>query len=275
MDKLTPFQKALLSSVNQEFSDVPQEEELTDIAPISNSRPKRYFTLTLRRSLVAAAVVLVLAGVAFAAVRFSLRGQVEKSIYSIPEYNVQNQCYDISFQEDIAAADAPDEIQTFMLPTALVSKDTLELTQCYLEDEDNCWYPHNLDLGHGRPLDGKVQTIQTAWLVNDQFIYFTQRTATNVVPGKAVVSIHFDAEAPITSYYEAITLGEYEIFCFNLDLSALGEHADGNEAMSRYWFWTDGYYLYELIGSSQEQMEQLFESVAPVEDINAYLGIEE
>lgn len=277
MVKLTPFQKALLSSVSQEFSDVPQEEALADVIPISNFRPKRHFTLTLRRSLVAAAVVLVLAGVAFAAVRFSLTGQVEKSIYSISENGTENEKFAISFQQDIAAKDAPDHIAVYMLPSVLLSRAKLE-PNFFFEDEDNCYYPLYHGAEQSRPLDGKVQTVHYEWNLEGTQVTFTQRTAKNIEAGKQVLNIHIPADKNIASDYETFVLGEYEIFCFRLDFSGFEEYTNEEYPMCRTWFWTDGCYLYELycgIGISDEEMLEIFESVTPIEDINAYLGIEE
>lgn len=283
MKELSPFQRALLEANSKTFADIPDEEH-TDLIPSGKfearvqtigkkrSSLRRY----LRRGLIAAAAVFLLAGVTFAAVRFSLSGKVEKSIYNIPEYEVQNARYDISFQKDIAATDAPDEIQVYMLPTALVSPEDLSMAYCYLEDEDNAWYPHCMDMENNHPIDGKLQTIHTEWSLNGYQVTFTQRTAASVKPGDTVVSIHTAADEQLRTSYETITLGEYEFFCFTTDFSAFEEFSEMEDPVSRFWFWTDGYYLYELLcspGVTQNQMQQIFESIAPVEDINDYLSL--
>lgn len=297
MDKLTPFQKALLNSVSEEYAAVPQEKELTEIAPIDHRKSKRHISSTLRRSLIAAAVILVLAGSVFAAVRFSIGSvRVDEAVYTFPaELNAgSNDIYKITFEADLAGENAPDYIKTYYLPTALVSTENLSKQNCFVESVDSYYYPYNPAIEENFPLEDNTITAFYEWQLGCSFdehgnpevdeegnprsgpqVQFCQRTAKQIPIGKPIVDFQSSTNSGITYRHETFVQGEYEIFCFVTDFSAI----DDNEYPTcRTWYWTDGNYLYELrcgIGVSDEEMLEIFESVAPVEDINAYLGIEE
>lgn len=268
MDKLTTFQDALLTSVLEEYADIPKEE------PIATSEPTvcRKRSLFLRRSLIAAAVILVLAGSVFAAVHFGLQGRVEKSSYDNGTEMIDK--FAVSFEEAIATGDAPDAIETYMLPAALSPTDLA--VGCYLEDGDHAYHPYLVESDTNQPTGGELQTTYVEWLVDDSYVSFSQTTAKNVVAGKPVLNVHITADDNILSHWSSFILREQEIFCFQMDCSSMEACANEENATIRMWFWTDGKYLYRLscgIGFREEEMLEIFESIAPIDDIYAYLGI--
>ena len=284
MKDLNPFQRALLDAGTTQFSDVPEEADIP-ISPSEGFRgsfekigQQRSHRRALRLGLIVAAITILLTGTIFAAVRFSLGGQIERSIYAIPEYNVENQKYDLSFREITPAPDAPDEIREFMIPTVLVGKEDVSLTRCFLEGEGNVWYPHVKNQGTVDYLHGKIRDYHIEWEYDDSMIGFSQRTLVSVEPGKPVISFHFGASAPVKVEYETFTLDEYEIFCFRADYSKCIETEEPTNLIYSDWFWTDGNYLYQLTTSgklTEEEQMALFASLAPVEDIYDYLSIPE
>lgn len=284
MKDLNTFQRALLDAGTKQFSDVLTESDIP-ISPSDDFRAnfekigqQRSHRRALRLGLIAAAVTILLTGTIFAAVRFSLGGQIERSIYAIPEYNVENQKYDLSFREITPAPDAPDEIKEFLIPTVFVRKENILLTRCFLEGEGNVWYPHVKNQGTVEYLHGKIRDYHIEWEYGDSMIGFSQRTLVSVEPGKPVISFHFDASAPVKVEYETFTLGEYEIFCFRADYSKYIETEDPTNLIYSDWFWTDGYYLYQLTlpgELTEEEQMALFTSLAPVADIYDYLSIPE
>ena len=268
MDKLTPFQEALLTAVLEDYTDIPKEELATTFEPTIY----RKRSLFLRRSLITAAVVLVLAGSVFAAVRFGLQGSVKKSHYDNGTAMIDK--FSISFEQAIAAGDAPDAIESFMLPATLSSADLS--VGCYLEDENNAYHPYLIESDTNRPTDEKLQTTYVEWHVNDRYVSFSQMTAKKVVAGKPVLNVNVEVDKNILSEWSSFILGEQEIFCFQMDCSSMEECINENNPTIRMWFWTDGKYLYRLscgIGFSDEEMLEIFESIAPVDDIYTYLGI--
>lgn len=269
MNNLTPFQKALLNSVTEEYTALPTEMPLTDITPVRKRRS------SLRRCLIAAAAVLVLVGSVFAAVHFSLQAEVTKTTYELPEFEQSNDNYAISFKESIAAENAPDQIEVYMLPSALVSTENLDASYCYLEDSGRVYYPNSEYTEDNQPIDENVQTVHLEWRVNEHQVAFTQQIAKDILPGDTVLNYQTSADGMEKVSYDTFILGEYEIFCMKADFSAYEEFADEECPVSRMWFWTDGSYLYRLtcgIGISNEEMQQIFDSIAPVEDIGTYLA---
>lgn len=270
MKKYNKFQQALLETQLQQFAGAPEAANATKMI---KTRPR-----LLRMGLIAAAVLIVLTGSIFAAVRFAVGGQIEKSIYSIPEYNAENQKYDLSFREDIALPNAPDEIREFMVPTVIVGKEDVRYPNCFWEGEDCVWYPHAITVGTVDKIEGKVEHVHTEWNYGDDVISLSQWTAVSIIPGKPVISFHFDANAPIKVKYDSFTLNEHEVFRFYWDYS---ECVDGKELDSynySQWFWTDGNYLYQLSlpgKLTEEEKQAIFESIEPAENIYEYLSIEE
>ena len=266
---MNPLQKALIESMNREFSDVPSEQELDFPTLHLPKRPSR----TLRRCLLIAAAVLLLAGIVFATRNFSLDTKVETGIYGAPEIDGVSSSYHFTFQKDIVGPNAPDEIKTFMLPTAIVSEDTLNLHQCRLVDEDSTWMATSLD----SPLDGKIQSFRLEWHVDGSQIYFKQRTTVSVNPEEPLNFYFPEITSDVKVSYETVSMGAYEVFCFHVDYSACERYSHTADPIDRWWFWTDGDYLYELFcEGSQEKIQQLFESIAPLEEnVYSYLSLEE
>ena len=266
---MNPLQEALIESMNREFSDVPAEQELDFPTLHLVKRPVH----TLRRCLLIAAAVLLLAGIAFATHNFSLDTRVETCIYGAPEIDGASSSYHFTFRKDIVGPNAPDEIETFMLPTAIVSKDMLNLYQCRLRDEDSTWMAASQD----SPLDGKIQSFHLEWYVDGSQIYFKQRTTISVNTDEPLNYYFPEMNSDVKVSYETVTIGAYEVFCFHVDYSACERYSNTPAPIDRWWFWTDGDYLYELYcEGSQEKMQQLFESIASLdENVYSYLSLEE
>lgn len=263
MNNLSPFQKALLQSVNESFCDIPTDSKDTlSKRPVCTIRRHRL----VRRCVLAAAVVLLMGSIAFAAVRFSLDAQVESEIYTIPKHNVTNQRHDITFKGMVADADAPDEIEVFMLPTAIVSADAVDADDCYLDNGEYCWHPAGQE---DAPINDNIRAVHIEWSVEDSQITFFQQTAKSVKPDQPLISIHYDADSKVKYSEETFIIGDTEIFCFIEDFS----ECDWEGSVNRFWFWNDGDYLYMLQSAlSEDQMRQMFESLAPADDIISYIG---
>lgn len=277
MKQYNTFQKALLEAQLQQFADVP-EVNVTEINK-RKTRPR-----LLRNGLIAAAVLIVLTGSIFAAVRFALDAEV-KELKLDTEYFENNRVNSISINADIALPDAPEHIETYMLPSYYASKETLLLERVYLSDGESGWYPHGGTFWQDKtdPPQGKIQTIHAEWDVGGSILSFYQSTAKSKEAGEAVLNIHYDINEPVEISYEAITIDDTEVFCYYEDWSKcdwfIEQSADTcDTGMLKRWFWTDGYYLYELcfpMGFSEAECLKIFESIRPVEDIYDYLSIEE
>ncbi len=269
MDKLTVFQKALLNSIGEEYTNVPMETELTHTPATAKGR----FTPTLRRCLIAAAVVLLLVGSVFAAYEIAFKPEVTHTVISFPETNTSNDNYAISFAESIAVEGAPESIETFYAPSMLSSTE-LDRPFSYLEDSNDGYYLqfwgddyslHDEDITIS--LENGLKTMHLQWTPSEShYVSFTQRPAKEIKAGKPFLNIQTGANALDTVTQSTVVIGEYEVFCVDL-------HFYYNNSVLRHWFWTDGNYLYEL-GSNldEETMRQLFESVAPIDDLEAYLN---
>ena len=135
---MTPFEKALIQAVNDDFSHVPPEEELDcPVIPLRKIRKTNAF----RRCLIAAAVCVLLIGSALATyvvkhamVSVQIVDLTDKIEVSTNTGHVTTHYY-IDFPVDFASPDAPDTIETFYLPTIMVSAKSLNRRYTRIDKE--------------------------------------------------------------------------------------------------------------------------------------------
>ncbi len=292
---MTPFEKALIQAVNDDFSHVPPEEEL-DFAPIPMKKGTK--TRTLRRCLLVAAVCALLVGGALAAyaIRYPIgEVTVETDISKIlpiqvdEEYANNNRYYNLTFTEEILFPNAPETIETFYLPTYGVSADTLSLPNCYISNTNgvyrpfaNLYFVHNGDdeaelVTHEglmpNPSQENIAKILAAptcagyqWVEDhvETSIYFDQYPAKRVSGGMGF-NLVFPADSPKHPSWETIEIDEYSIFTFNIDYDQESSSQDSEARTIRHWYWSNGEYLFYLIAQgTMEEMTELFRSVKPV-----------
>ncbi|MBE6984986.1 MAG: hypothetical protein E7434_05145 [Ruminococcaceae bacterium] len=272
------FEKALLQSVNDDFYDVPAEEDL-DLPTVN---PKNVCTAHIfRRTLIIAAAIIALAGSVFAAYVLTYQiGDVEVVTnkdeifdFEISE-NDTNRYYQLTFKENFANPNAPEKIETYFLPTKDVSPDTLS-ANCYIEQKDfHAYYPFMTE----QPLGFVLTQAEVAQILNspttvhyewcgesEQQIIFTQSLAIVAADGTAYVTHAVNDTDTINSSYQIIQVDEYSVFSFEHDWSEHPDWLDPLNTVSRTWYWTDGDYLFTLSATvSVDEMTELFRSIKPV-----------
>ena len=292
---MTPFEKALIQAVNDDFAHVPPEEDLA-FAPISIKKATR--KSPLRRFLMVAAVCALLVGGVLAAyaIRYPIgEVTVETDISKIlpiqvdEEYANNNRYYNLTFTEEILFPNAPETIETFYLPTSGVSADTLSLPHCCISNTNGVYRPFaNLYfVQHGddevelvtyedlmpNPPQEDIATILAAptcagyqWVENHykSYIYFDQYPAKRVSGGMGF-NLIFPTDSPEQPSWETIEIDEYSIFTFNIDYDQGSSYQDSESHTVRHWYWSNGEYLFNLLADcSMEEMTELFRSVKPV-----------
>ncbi len=291
---MTPFEKAMIQAVNDDFSHVPPEEEL-DFPPIHIKKTAK--TSTLRRCLLVAAVCILLVGSVLAA--YAIRYQigpvtVETDISKIlpiqvdEEYANNNRYYNLTFTEDIIFPNAPDIIESYYLPTVCVSADTLGLPNCTISNASGVYRPFaNLyfvsncdgagafvayeDLMPNPSQENILKILETPtcsayeWVINNEsMIYFHQYPAKRIADGLAFNHV-LSADSSAQPSWETIEIDEYSIFTFNVDFSQSTPGEDPEDHISRHWYWTNGEYFFCLSAvCSAEEMTELFRSVKAV-----------
>lgn len=230
MKQLSEFQKALVSSVLEDFADIPAEdgidltfspefeERARRLISRSDSRLWRATNITLRRIVLVAAIIALLSATAMALppvreaiLDFFLTDRVTE--------------YGITFDPEEAAA-APRELLTPCAPT---------------------WVPEGFE-----PVLEDVSAAGGAfWYANphDEWICFTQY----LLPADTGDD-WFSVNAEETSRFSRL-VGEYRV--------------EVVESRSVYfWFWTDNEYLYSLectYGVDPDTTEQVFRSIVPID----------
>lgn len=277
---MTPFEKALLQAVNDDFSHVPPEEEL-DFSPISIKKPTR--KSVLRRCLLVAAVCILLVGSVVSAYVIKYRlGPVEvaditEMINLKMEGDNDNTYYSIEFADDFISPTGPDTIETFYLPTIMVEAETLERhNHTYISNRDmGGYYPFGVlpDFLDTKPEDFPrilevPDSVSYGWKPSDDlFIGFDQYVAKNLTNG-TLNGFHmvFENSEFIVPSHETIEIDEYSIFTFNVDSTKKPIWDDKYGDIWRNWFWTDGEYLFKLssTGLTMEEMTDLFRSIKAV-----------
>lgn len=314
MKSMTPFQEALLASAESQFTDVPAEDQI-EIHPSPEwyrNRPGRKTHLKpLRKAILIAAAVALFAGVALAAHFYTLgKVDVTAGILRCPltAEEVTDGAYviDIKFREDFSNSDAPDIIETFYLPTLdvcenaerkkyevgddkhrylpLRSKEEIDELNGWAESDDTSVLPE--DAGGVVHFDNFTDQMPEApeyfvadFFVAGQQIRFSQQPAKSI-PDYDIYSHYFDPASLPEVQTEMLQIGNYEVLSLSVQWQFPWE-GETDRHSSRYWYWTNGEYLFELIvgdtgttvyDTDQAFMQQLMESVEPIEDISSYFG---
>ncbi len=286
MEPMTQFQEALLAATEAQFADVP-EEELTNIQPIPDFYDhipgKRKSLKPLGRAILIAAVLALFVGAAFAARFFTLGGmEVREFPFTVEEIPNSYYCLELKFYDDFANKNAPDTIETYYLPTKDLSIESAERIVVANEsksfnpllDEETKefysgydWYtdrlpenPTDFSVGwshHTDPMD----TI-------GQQIMFDQMLAKQDPVGLHTIALPRESNPEAKS--EFLQINNYEVLSIRIDHDL--PFGLGREK-TYHWYWTDGDYLFHLMADDvdQDYMQQLMESVQPMEDMTAYL----
>lgn len=290
---MTPFEKALIQAINDDFSHVPSEEELDCPAISLRKVPK---INALRHCLIAASICILLIGSVLAA--YAIRYQigevdVETDITKIlpfevsEEYANNRKFYSLTFSETIASPNAPDSIETYYLPTHGVSAHTLIRPNFMISNTIGV-YPPFSDMDFPTHFNGayvsykeiypdlsqeeihKILESPTGahfeWIWNnDSIVRFTQYPAKEAAMGMSFNrSIYNDIGQSVVSY-ETIEIDEYSIFTFTVDSSQSFPDEDPKNHISHEWYWTNGEYLFLLTARcSMDEMTELFRSVKAV-----------
>ncbi len=291
MKSMTPFQEALLAATEAQFADVPEEGEI-EIHPsqefYDNIPGKRKRLTPLRKGILIAAALALLVGATFASQFFTL-GDMDVEIYQFPgrlaEDHPGSHVIELKFHEDFANKNAPDTIETFYLPTKDVSVDTVGYIKVSNGEDD--FYP-NWDYvapPHYEPdwvkneMPEDPDYFYINWFFDGIQISFTQHTAKSV-PNNGFFSIQHPADSLPVAQTEVLEINNYEVLSVAVESQRPYEE---ERVTSYFWYWTDGDYLFELHVSDtdlivrdikQEYMQQLMESVQPMEDMSPYFGEE-
>lgn len=282
MKALTPFQNALLTATESQFDDVPEEDQI-HILPSQefyNSVPGKRKSLTpLRKVILIAASLSLLVAAVVASQSFSL-GKVEVEKYIFPVEAGDDVCdvYDIVFYDEIANEDAPKSIQTFYFPTKDVSVEnanwvrvsenvqTFQSFQRIPDDLDDSQYDWYLDHFPENPT-----RVSAEWYIDGQQMMFSQNLAYDVPVGEKYWSIAYPPEVHAVMQAEVLEISNFEVLSVEVESDI--PFQEGRETFY-YWYWTNGDYVFQLIAENvdKEYMQQLMESVQPVEDTSPYLG---
>ena len=286
MKPMTQFQEALLTATEAQFADVPEEEQ-TNIQPTSDFYDhvpgKKKPLKPLRRAILIAAALALFVSAAFASHFFTLGGaEVREFPFSLEE--IPNSCYslEVKFYDDFANENAPDTIETYYLPTKDLSIESAEQIEVgnesvrfhpLLDEEtkeffsDYDWYtdrlpenPTSFSVGWSRYID-QMNGI-------GQQILFSQMLAKRA-PG-AVQTIAYLRDSNPEAQSEVLQIENHEVLSIRMDYDL--PFGRGRRT-TYYWYWTDGDYLFRLMADDvdQDYMQQLMESVQPMEDMTAYL----
>ena len=277
---MTPFEKALIQAVNDDFAHVPPEEEL-DFAPIPVKKGIK--TSALRRFLLVAAVCILLVGSVLATYKYSL-GSVEVAditdrIDLLMGEDNENIYYEIKFSKDFVDPASPDMIETFYLPTKMVSVDNMYIHNVYMARGDlGGYYPFATqpDYSTTNPEDyDKIQAspdnVSYSWNIKEDVHIGFSQYVTKCVTNGTLKGVHlvYENSGLVTSSYETVEIDEYSILTFNADFTKKRLEMDPTFSSTdiwRNWYWTDGEYLFSLssTGLTMEEMTDLFRSVKPV-----------
>lgn len=304
MKSMTPFQRALLAATEAQFADVPEEEQI-EIHPSQEfytKRPRMKKPLKpLRKAVLIAAALSLLAGIAFAAHLFT-PGKVEVYEWPLELVEKHNMGYvlELKFQEDFANENAPNSIETYYLPTIDVSRENAmsgsfevgndEGRYLPLLPEEERILPNEDDLPEGVFISGnhileqfprEATYFHAGWSVAGLQIYFSQQLAKQI-PEVDFFSIQYPSEMLPEARTEILQIGNYEVLTVSIEHQEPYE-GNGDRHTDHYWYWTDGDYFYslnisdpELFGQDmpKEYMQKLMESVQPIEDMSPYSGVE-
>lgn len=304
MKSLTPFQEALLASAEAQFADVPAEDRI-EIQPspeFYNNRPGKKTSLNpLRKAILIAAAVALFAGIAFAAHYFTM-GNVEIEIYQFPlraeeianGATAGSYVVELKFQEDFSDANAPDSIETFYIPTSelleaadhsncdisnsdyrynsSLSKEEIEEWNHYYETlpepEENTFHFYKLFTDR---IPENPTYANGEWFVDETQIMFTQTLAKRI-PEIDQYTIQYPGEWNPKTVTERLIIGNYEVLSVFVEFDS----PDATKHSAYHWFWTNGEYFFSIMAEDVDRafMQELMESVQPIEDITTYFNQE-
>lgn len=300
MKSMTKFQEALLASAEAQFADVPEDEQIqiTPSAEFYKNIPNRKKTFhPLRKAILIAAAVALFVGIAFAAHYITI-GNVEVEIYQYPLRAEEiangatsgNYVVELKFQEDFSDANAPDSIETFYIPTSelleaadhancdisnsdyrynsSLSKEEIEEWNHYYETlpvpEENTLHFYKLftDRIPENPIYANGE-----WFVDETQIMFTQTLAKRI-PEIYQYTIQYPGEWNPKTVTERLIIGNYEVLSVFVEFDS----PDATKHSAYHWFWTNGEYFFSIMADDVDQtfMQELMESVQPIENISAY-----
>ncbi len=283
---MNTFEKALLQAVEDDNSDIPCEEEL-NYSPVPWKNVQKAHVL--RRTLIIAAAIVVLASSVFAAyvLTYGL-GEIEVKTEKDEIFSVQvddnNRYYQVTFKENFANANAPDLIETYFLPTKIAAAEGLVASSCYIERRDFKSYrpfqavttptefmptvivhSEAVDPSEIEQIMSKPTDVFFEWDVEGRQITFSQTLATVACDGTPLVNHAIADVETITTSYRKIQVDEYAVFSFEHDFSRHPDWNDPNNTVSRTWYWSDGNYLFSLGAAiSEAEMTEIFRSVKAV-----------
>ncbi len=266
---MTPFQKALLESTETQFDNVPEEAAIDIIPTPQFTREaqrigkKHRLRKTLRRVGLVAAVFVLLIGTVLAVKLFPDWGAPELSQFSMHmEDGSENFHIKMDFDESFVSPDAPDHIETYYMPTIIVSPETVVPGNTYFESSTSTYHPFFLEdnpyPGNTMPEDAIIET-NYCWNIDGNWISFSQCSLKRgKIRGRQWV---YSAEHHPQVNTETFTIDSYDIFCITIE---------SDYGPVYIWFWTDGDYLFSLYSAS-EDMTELLRSIRPMEDMSPYL----
>ncbi|MBR4309088.1 MAG: hypothetical protein IKT58_05790 [Oscillospiraceae bacterium] len=307
MKSMTPFQKALLTSTEAQFADVPEEGQI-QIVPSQkfyrNVSGKRMSRRPLRRAILVAAALALFVG-SVSAVHYFTMGNVGIEIYQFPlsaeeianGATAGSYVVKLKFPEDFSDTGAPNSIETFYVPTLEVFEKA-DYSHYEIANEDyryfstlskeeieelNREYENLLESGQNEihfytPFTDRIPQNPTfahgEWYVAGNQITFSQRLAKNISEG-VFYTIHYPGERHPEAYNELLTIGNYEVLAIAVEHD-LPYEEEAYRHTTHHWFWSDGEYLFSIMAQDVDQtfMQEFMESVQPIEDIETYFGQE-
>ena len=307
MKSRTPFQEALLSSAEDRFADIPEEDQIqmTPSQEFYHSIPGKRKPLSfVRKAILIAAALALFVGVAFAAHYFTL-GNTEVEIYQFPlsaeeianGATAGSYVVELKFQEDFSNAAAPNSIETFYIPT-LEILETADYSNYEIANNDYRYFPsfskeeieewnryyENLteskenEIHFYKLFTDRIPENPTYahgdWFVGENQIMFSQNLAKRI-PEIDLFSIQYPGEWNPVAITERLIIGNYEVLSVFVEY----EYPDEEEATKHsayHWFWTNGEYFFSVMAEDVDQtfMQELMESVQPIEDIETYFDQE-
>lgn len=303
MKSMTKFQEALLASAEDQFADVPAEDQI-EIQPspefYSNRPGKKKSLKPLRKAILIAAALALFVGIAFAAHYFSMEN-VEIEIYQFPlraeeianGATAGSYVVKLKFPDDFSDAGAPDSIETFYIPTLeifenadysnyeIANNDYRYFSSLSKEEieEHNREYENLPDPGENEFYFYNLFTDQIPenptfahgdWYVNGNQITFSQRLAKHIAEG-VFYTIQYPGEWLPEAHKELLAIGNYEVLAITVE-HHLSFEEEPVRHTSHHWFWSDGEYLFSITARDVDQafMQEFMESVQPIEDITTY-----
>ena len=251
---MTPFQKALLHSVAEQFNDIPTEN---GIAAPPHFCKKQH---PIRRFTIAAAVLALLIGTVVAAKLFPDWGEPELSQFSVTmDDGSANAHISMEFEEAFVSPDAPAHIETFYLPEIPIEDIRAENT--FVSSATGTYYPfRNVDSPDNVMPDGDIIDLNFEWYMGENIVSYSQRALKS---GKLNgINWVYGNQADPKYTTETLTIDGYDVFCVAIE---------AYDSTTYNWFWSDGGYLFGLC-SSVEDMSDLLRTIRPVEDMAPYLG---